>query len=203
MTQSKTNNGGLLQRLYDKVLEWAGHSRAASILCGLSFAESSFFPVPPDVMLAPMCLAQPAKSWRFAFLCTVSSVAGGFLGYAIGRWAFSSIEPWLMSSAYAGVFNSAVQSFESWGFLYMLVAGFTPIPFKVFTISAGVVGMPVIPFLIGSTIGRGARFFLVAGLIRALGDQAAARLRVWVDRAGWIVLLATLGGAAVWWCLEG
>jgi membrane protein YqaA with SNARE-associated domain len=197
MMQRKSADGHMLQRLYDQVLGWSAHPRAPAILCGLSFAESSFFPIPPDVMLAPMCLARPRKSWQFATLCTVSSILGGLLGYAIGRWAFVWIEPWLMSSAYADVFVSAVSSFERWGFLYILLAGFTPIPYKVFTISAGVVGMPMLPFVLGSAAGRGARFFLVAGLIRAMGDQAAARLRIWVDTAGWIALLiAVLAGAA-------
>jgi membrane protein YqaA with SNARE-associated domain len=189
----------MFQRLYDRVLKWSAHPKAPAFLCGLSFAESSFFPIPPDVMLAPMCLAQPRKSWRFATLCSVSSVLGGLLGYVIGRWAFTWIEPWLMSSAYAVVFNSAVDAFERYGFLYILVAGFTPIPYKVFTISAGVVGMPMIPFLLGSAIGRAARFFLVAGLIRAMGERAAMRLRVWVDAAGWVVLAIAIVGGAAWW----
>jgi len=189
----------MFQRLYDRVLEWSAHPKAPAFLCGLSFAESSFFPIPPDVMLAPMCLAQPRKSWRFATLCSVSSVLGGLLGYVIGRWAFTWIEPWLMSSAYAAVFISAVDAFERYGFLYILVAGFTPIPYKVFTISAGVVGMPMIPFLLGSAIGRAARFFLVAGLIRAMGERAAMRLRVWVDAAGWVVLAIAIVGGAAWW----
>lgn len=189
----------MFQRLYDRVLKWSAHPKAPAFLCGLSFAESSFFPIPPDVMLAPMCLAQPRKSWRFATLCSVSSVLGGLLGYVIGRWAFTWIEPWLMSSAYAAVFNSAVDAFERYGFLYILVAGFTPIPYKVFTISAGVVGMPMIPFLLGSAIGRAARFFLVAGLIRAMGERAAMRLRVWVDAAGWVVLAIAIVGGAAWW----
>lgn len=203
MTQGKSVDGHVLQRLYDQVLDWSAHPRAPSFLCVLSFTESSFFPIPPDVMLAPMCLAQPRKSWRFAALCTVSSILGGLLGYVIGRWAFTWIEPWLMSSGYAAVFLAAVDAFERWGWLYVLLAGFTPIPYKVFTISAGVVGMPLIPFLLGSTIGRGARFFLVAGLIRAMGDRAAARLRVWVDTIGWLVLsIAALAGAA-WWYWGG
>jgi membrane protein YqaA with SNARE-associated domain len=194
---------GWLQRLYDRVLRWSGHRRAPSILCALSFAESSFFPIPPDVMLAPMCLARPARGWFFATLCTVSSVAGGMLGYLLGRLAFDWIAPWLMASSYAGVFESAVQSFERWGAIYILLAGFTPIPYKVFTIGAGVVGMPFLPFVLGSAIGRGARFFLVAGLIRMLGERAADRLRVWVDTAGWAVLGLTVVGFAAWVLLRG
>jgi membrane protein YqaA with SNARE-associated domain len=192
---------GPFQRLYDRVLEWSSHPRAPAILSGLSFAESSFFPVPPDVMLAPMCLARPARAWHFAALCTFSSVAGGMAGYLIGRLAFSWIEPHLMASAYADVFLSAVASFERWGAVYILLAGFTPIPYKVFTIGAGVVGMPVIPFLAGSSAGRGARFFLVAGLIRLMGDRAADRLRLWVDTAGWAVLALAVVAFLAWFIL--
>lgn len=192
-----------MQRLYDRVLLWSAHPRAPAIMSGLSFAESSFFPIPPDVMLAPMCLARPEKGWTFATLCTVSSVAGGVLGYLIGRLAFHWIEPWLMSSSYAEVFAYAVGAFERWGAVYILLAGFTPIPYKIFTIGAGVVGMPVIPFLIGSAIGRGARFFLVAGLIRMMGERAAERLRGWVDTAGWAVLLLAVIGLLIWMFMRG
>ena len=188
----------LFKRLYDQVLAWSSHPRAPAILSGLSFAESSFFPVPPDVMLGPMCLARPARAWFFASLCTLSSVAGGLLGYLIGRLAFHWIEPWLMSSSYADVFLSAVASFERWGAIYILVAGFTPIPYKIFTIGAGVVGMPLLPFMLGSIVGRGARFFLVAGLIRLMGDKAADRLRTWVDTIGWVVLLLAVIGLVAW-----
>ena len=203
MTQQKLFDGHLLQRLYDKVLAWAAHPRAPAILSGLSFAESSFFPIPPDVMLAPMCLAKPARSWGYASLCTISSILGGILGYAIGRWAFHWIEPWLMSSAYANVFLNTVEAFETWGILYILLAGFTPIPYKIFTIGAGVVGMPFLPFVFGSAAGRGARFFLVAGLIRAMGQKAAERLRGWVDTAGWVLLLIFGIAAVSWWYFGG
>ena len=194
---------GIFQRLYDHVLAWSAHRRAPSILCGLSFAESSFFPIPPDVMLAPMCLAQPRKAWWFATLCTLSSVAGGMLGYLIGRLAFQWIEPWLMASSQADVFLSAVASFERYGAVYILLAGFTPIPYKVFTIGAGVVGMPLLPFVGGSLAGRGGRFFLVAGLIRLMGDRAAERLRAWVDLIGWIVLALAGIVFAVWYLTRG
>jgi membrane protein YqaA with SNARE-associated domain len=192
----------IFQRLYDRVLAWSAHRRAPSILAALSFAESSFFPVPPDVMLAPMCLARPARAWSFAALCSASSVAGGLLGYLIGRWAFHWIEPWLMASSYADVFQAAVASFDRWGAVYILLAGFTPIPYKIFTISAGVVGMPLIPFLAGSAIGRGARFFLVAGLVRLTGERGAERLRAWVNHIGWAVLLL-VGLLLIGWMLLG
>jgi membrane protein YqaA with SNARE-associated domain len=176
-------------RLYDRVIEWSAHRRAPSILSVLSFTESSFFPIPPDVMLVPMCLARPRRSWFYATICTVASVLGGMAGYLIGKLAFHWIEPWLMASHYADTFTAAVQAFETWGFWYILLAGFTPIPYKVFTISAGVVGMPVYAFAGGSIIGRGGRFFLVATLIRLGGEKFASRLRKYVDLIGWLTIL--------------
>lgn len=178
----------MFARLYDWVIELSAHPRAPAFLCTLSFAESSVFPIPPDVMLAPMCLAKPAKSWRFAALCTLFSILGGMVGYLIGKLAFTWIEPWLMDSSYAGVFTSAVSAFETWGFWYILVAGFTPIPYKVFTISAGVVGMPLPAFIAGSILGRGGRFFLVAAIIRLGGEKLASQLRKYIDLIGWLVI---------------
>lgn len=175
-------------RLYDLVIEWAAHRRAPSILSVLSFTESSFFPVPPDVMLIPMCLAKPKKAWVYAFLCTLFSVLGGMAGYLIGKLAFGWIEPWLMASHYADTFTHAVQAFETWGFWYILLAGFTPIPYKVFTISAGVVGMPLVAFIGGSAVGRGGRFFLVAALIRLGGEKLASRMRKYIDLIGWVTI---------------
>jgi membrane protein YqaA with SNARE-associated domain len=178
-------------RLYDRVIAWSSHRRAPSILSVLSFTESSFFPIPPDVMLIPMCLAKPRKGWLYAALCTLFSVLGGMAGYLIGKLAFGWIEPWLMESHYADTFTGAVNAFETWGFWYILLAGFTPIPYKIFTISAGVVGMPFLAFIGGSVVGRGGRFFLVAGLIRLGGEKLASRMRKYVDLIGWITLALT------------
>lgn len=175
-------------KLYDRVIAWSAHRRAPSILAALSFAESSFFPIPPDVMLIPMCLARPLKGWAYAALCTLFSVLGGMAGYLIGKLAFSWIEPWLMASSYAGIFTDAVAAFETWGFWYILLAGFTPIPYKVFTISAGVVGMPGLAFVLGSVVGRGGRFFLVAALIRLGGENLAANMRRYIDLIGWVTI---------------
>lgn len=175
-------------KLYDWVIGLASSPRARTWLAVLSFTESSFFPVPPDVMLAPMCLAKPARGWAYAFLCTIFSVLGGMAGYLIGKLAFDRIAPWLMSSSYADAFAHAVAAFETWGFWYILLAGFTPIPYKVFTISAGVVGMPFLAFVFGSVAGRGGRFFLVAGLIRLGGEGVSNKLRKYIDLIGWLVL---------------
>jgi membrane protein YqaA with SNARE-associated domain len=135
-----------------------------------------------------MCLAKPAKALLYAAVCTLFSVLGGLAGYLIGRLAFVWIEPWLMASSYAGAFTGAVAAFETWGFWYILLAGFTPIPYKVFTISAGVVGMPVLAFIGGSIAGRGGRFFLVAGLLRLGGESFAAKMRKYIDLIGWVMI---------------
>jgi membrane protein YqaA with SNARE-associated domain len=183
----------MFQRLYDRVINWSAHRRAPAILSVLSFTESSFFPIPPDVMLIPMCLAKPARGLFYAALCTLFSVLGGMAGYLIGRLAFGWIEPWLMQSIYADAFTAAVTAFETWGFWYILLAGFTPIPYKVFTISAGVVGMPFPAFIAGSIVGRGGRFFLVAALLRLGGENLAQRLRKHVDWIGWgLIAVAVL-----------
>lgn len=179
----------MFARLYDRVLGWSAHPRAPAYLAGLSAAESSVFPIPPDVMLAPMCLARPRKAWRFALVCTISSVLGGLIGFLIGQFAFHWIEPWVVRWGYREAFDAAVAAFQQHGFWYILLAGFTPIPYKVFTISAGVVGMPIMPFITGSLVGRGGRFFLVAALIRLGGERLAERLRAYIDWLGWSVLL--------------
>lgn len=182
----------MFKKLYIRTLEWSAHKRAPLYLSVLSAAESSVFPIPPDVMLAPMCLAKPRRAWFFATLCTISSVLGGLLGYLIGKLAFHLIEPWLLQSSYSEVFEHAVAAFGEHGFWYILLAGFTPIPYKIFTISAGVVGMPAIPFILGSLAGRGGRFFLVAGLIRLGGEKLERSLRKYVDLLGWLVLATAL-----------
>ena len=178
----------MFRKLYIRVLEWSAHQRAPVYLAVLSAAESSVFPIPPDVMLAPMCLAKPERCWFFAALCTISSLFGGLAGYLIGLFAFSAVEPWLMGSSYANAFEQTVSAFGEHGFWYILLAGFTPVPYKIFTISAGVVSMPLIPFLVGSALGRGGRFFLVAALIRLGGEKLEQSLRRWVDLLGWLLL---------------
>jgi membrane protein YqaA with SNARE-associated domain len=178
----------LFSRLYDKVLHWSVHRHAIWYLAGLSFAESSFFPVPPDVMLMPMALAQRHKAWYFAALTTVASVCGGVLGYLIGWLAFDSVEPWIQQWGYADTYQQARNWFDHWGVWVVFLAGFTPIPYKIFTISAGVAGMAFIPFMLASLVGRGARFFIVAGLIVFGGEKMEGLLRQYIDRLGWLVI---------------
>jgi membrane protein YqaA with SNARE-associated domain len=180
----------LFSALYDRVMSWSRHRHAPWYLGGLSFAESSFFPIPPDVMLAPMSMAQPAKAWRFALLTTLASVAGGLLGYLIGAVAFELIEPLVGPGGhYADAFAQAKAWFDEWGVWVVFVAGFSPIPYKVFTITAGVLAMPLLPFVAASTVGRGTRFFLVAALMAWGGEPMERHLREYVDLMGWIMIL--------------
>lgn len=186
----------LFTPLYERVLKWARHPHAERYLAGMSFAESSFFPIPPDVMLAPMCLAERARAWRYAAITTVASLLGGLLGYAIGYFLFESIEPWLRDSHYWGAYVKGRDWFEEWGVLAVLVAGFSPIPYKVFTIAAGVAVLNLPGFILASLVGRGARFFLVAGLIVAGGERMVELLPRYVERLGWAVIaLAVLAWA--------
>lgn len=172
--------------LYDRVLGWAAHPKARWYLGGLSFAESSFFPIPPDVMLAPMALARPVDAWRLALLTTLTSVAGGVLGYVIGYFALDLIEPWLVSAGHWEGYLRARDWFETWGFWAVLAAGFSPIPYKMFTIAAGALAMFLPVFVLASIVGRGGRFFLVAGLIRWGGAPMETRLRRHVEFLGWL-----------------
>jgi len=169
-------------------MQWARHRHAPWYLGGLSFAESSFFPIPPDVMLAPMSLAQPKRALQFAFITTLASVLGGIFGYLIGAWAFDLIEPLLRASRYWASYTQAVEWFEVWGFWAIFVAGFSPIPYKVFTIAGGAMSMALAPFIIASIIGRGARFFLVAGLMAWGGERMEAVLHKYVERLGWLTV---------------
>lgn len=189
----------IFSSLYQRVMSWSRHPRAVPILGGLSFIESSFFPIPPDVMLAPMSLARPDRAYYFALVTTIASVLGGLLGYAIGLYGFHLIEEWLLASKYAGAFATAQQWFGEYGFLAIFVAGFSPIPYKVFTIAAGVVGMPLLPFILASIVGRGGRFFLVAGLMRWGGARLEGLLETYVNRIGWATVALVVLGVGLNW----
>ncbi len=180
----------LFEPMYDMALRWARHRHAVKYLGGLSFAESVFFPIPPDVMLAPMSLSQPDKAWRFALITTLASIFGGIAGYWLGYFAFDAwLSPIIESWGYTHKIETATQWFADYGVWVVFVAGFSPIPYKVFTTSAGFLQMAFFPFLIASAVGRGARFFLVAGLMRWGGAPMEAKLRQYVEVLGWAVVL--------------
>jgi membrane protein YqaA with SNARE-associated domain len=180
----------LFTYLYDTCLHWAKHPHAEKYLAGLSFSESVIFPIPPDVMLAPMALAKPEKAWWYAFICTLASVLGGMAGYLLGYLAFDSlIAPIIASMGYENKLAIATTWFEAYGVWVVFIAGFSPIPYKVFTISAGVLGMLFVPFVIASFIGRGCRFFLVSALMYWGGARMEAKLRQYVEVLGWAVVI--------------
>lgn len=175
--------------MFDKVMQWAEHRYACYYLSALSIVESAFAPVPPpDVMLAPMSLAKPNRAWFYATLTTATSVLGGILGYLLGMFAFEIIEPLIHQANYTANFEKAQAWFQEWGVWVVFLAGFSPIPYKIFTITAGVASMAFLPFVLASIIGRGARFFLVAGLMLWGGEAMQQTLRKHIDRIGWVMV---------------
>jgi membrane protein YqaA with SNARE-associated domain len=175
--------------LYERVLQWSRHRHASRYLGAMSFAESSFFPIPVDVMLAPMCLADRSRWARFALIATVFSVLGGVAGYAIGFGLFEAIEPWLRESHYWDAYLTSRRWFDDYGVWVVFVAGFSPIPYKVFTIAAGVATLSLPGFVIASLIGRAGRFFLVAWLVKVGGERFEDQLSRHIERIGWAVVV--------------
>ena len=193
----------IFSRLYDWVLGWAKHPRASRYLAALSFAESSFFPIPPDVMLAPMALGRRDRAWWFAFITTVWSVLGGALGYLIGMFLFDVLAQPLISFYDASeAFATAQDKFKAHGVWIVFIAGFTPIPYKIFTISAGLASMAFLPFVVASLIGRGARFFLVSALIYFGGERFESGLRRYVDLIGWLMIALIVVGLGVYYGIK-
>ena len=161
----------MLKRIYDWCIQAADKPYALWILAGVSFAESSFFPVPPDVMLAPMSLAQPKRAWLFAAVCTAASVLGGILGYAIGALLYDSVGQWLISLyGLGGKVEAFRASYAEWGAVIILLKGLTPIPYKLVTITSGFAGYNIWLFILFSVITRGGRFFLAALVLNRYGD---------------------------------
>lgn len=189
----------LFRKLYDKTLVWSRHRHAPRYLAGMSFAESSFFPIPVDVMLAPMVMADRDKAFRFAFIATVFSVLGGLMGYVIGYFAIDWLEPWLQDLGYWDRYTQARDVFTEYGVVAIFIAGFSPIPYKVFTIAAGAMLMNPLAFAGASLVGRAARFYLVAGLVYWGGPQFEKHLLRFIDWIGW----ATVALAVIaWWWLR-
>jgi membrane protein YqaA with SNARE-associated domain len=188
----------MLRRLYDWCVGAAGKPHAAWIMGLVSFAESSFFPLPPDVMLIPMSLARPDKAWFYATLCTLTSVAGGLLGYFIGAALYDSVGHWLIQlyGLDKGV-EDFREKYAQWGALIILVKGVTPIPYKLITITSGFAGYNVFLFVLFSVIARGMRFYLVAFLLNRYGMQARKiieeRLGFWVTVSAAVIVIGIIG----------
>lgn len=169
----------IVRRTYDWVLHWADTPWGVVALFILSFAESSFFPIPPDVLLIALCLGKPKRSLQYAAICTVGSVMGAVAGYGIGMFAWEGMSSWFIPHVFSqGAFDDVGKLYETYNFWVVFTAGFTPIPYKVITITAGVFGIHFWVFLLASIISRGARFFLISWLIYRFGPS----IKSFIDR---------------------
>lgn len=169
----------MLRKTYDWMMHQAGRRTAPWALAAIAFIESSVFPIPPDVLLIPMVLAARDKAWRFALICTVASVIGGFLGYAVGALLYDTVaEPLLVFYGYLDKFAVFRGWYEAWGAWIVLFAGITPFPYKVITIASGVVALDPLTFGVASVVARGFRFFLVAALLWKFGPP----IRIFIER---------------------
>lgn len=183
----------LFGAMYDKTMQWSKHRFAPFWLSLVSFIEAIFFPIPPDVMLIPMSMSKPQSAVKFAILTAIASVLGGMIGYALGYYAFDVVEHYIAQWGYQAQWQTAVHWFDQWGVLVVFVAGFSPIPYKVFTICAGVMQMAFLPFVITAFVSRAARFLLVAKLAAWGGEKFAAKLRKSIELIGWsVVVLAVI-----------
>jgi len=183
----------MLRRLYDRVLALAASRRAPAWLALVSFAESSVFPIPPDALLIPMCLARPDRAWRFALICTVSSVLGGALGYYIGYALFEVLaSPIIRFYHYEAAFERFKATYAEWGLWVILIKGATPIPYKIVTIASGAASFNFTVFMLASILTRGARFFLVAALLRRYGEP----VREFIEKRLTLVTTAAVVGVA-------
>jgi membrane protein YqaA with SNARE-associated domain len=175
--------------LYDKVLEWSRHRHAERYLAVISFAESSFFPVPTAFMLAPMVLANRERAWWLAILATLTSVAGGVLGYAIGYFVFDQVGMLIIDSfGKQEAFQVVKERFLKDGVWLVILAGVTPLPYKLCTLTSGLLGLALIPFVIASLIGRAGQFFIVSVVLWWGGPKIEQHLRRWMEIIGWAVI---------------
>jgi len=183
----------MLRKMYDWCVNAAARPYATWILGIVSFVESSFFPIPPDAMLIPMGLARPERAWYYATVCTVTSVAGGVLGYVIGAALYDSVGQWLIQLyGYGAKVEAFREAYRQYGAWIIVLKGLTPIPYKIVTITSGLAAYPIVPFILLSFVARGMRFYLVAFLIYRYGERARKileeRLEFWVTVA-FIVLV--------------
>ncbi|WP_242108321.1 YqaA family protein [Luteimonas aquatica] len=191
----------LFAPLYERALAWARHPRAPSLLAGLSFIEAIVFPVAPEVMLAPMCLAQPRRGFWFATLSLAGSLAGAVIGYLLGHYAYEAVKPLLQTLGWIDRIEAQVAYLREvvaqspWkAFWILVIAGFAPIPLKIFTWASGIVGVPWLPFLASMAVGRGKRVFLIALAIRLGGERAERALHRYIEPIGWGALVLIAAG---------
>jgi membrane protein YqaA with SNARE-associated domain len=188
----------MLHRLYRRVLALSASRHAPWWLAAISFAEASFFPIPPDVLLVPMALARPDRAWRLALVCTLASVAGGALGYLIGYALFDVLAaPILHAYHYDAAFARFQDTYAKWGLWVILVKGVTPIPYKIVTIASGAAKFSFPVFMAASLVTRGARFFLVATLLHYFGEPVRGFIERRLTLVTTAVALGVVGGFAV------
>jgi len=187
----------MFKQLYDWTIALAHSRRAPQALAAVSFAESSFFPVPPDVMLVPMTMARPDRAWHYAAICTVASVLGGIAGYLIGALLYDTVGAWLIRIyGYGDKMDAFRALYQQHGHWIILIKGFTPIPFKLVTIASGLAGYDFLMFVLLSAITRGARFFLVAGVMNRFGGPIQRFIEANLTMVGIVTLVAIVGGFA-------
>lgn len=179
----------LFRGLYERTMKLAAHPHAERYLAAISIIESIFFPIPTALMVAPMAVARPERALRIALIATVTSAVGGLFGYLLGYYAMHLVEPVLHSAGYWHKYLTARDWFDQWGFWAVVVAGFTPIPFKVFTIAAGTMSMSVPLFFGASLLGRAGHFFLVALLMAWAGPRLEPTVRKYIEWISWGTLL--------------
>ena len=180
----------IFKGLYEWCMRCAAHRHAERYLAGVSIIESIFFPVPTALMVAPMAVARPERAVQIALIATVTSVFGGLFGYALGYYAIAAIEPIIASAGYWDKYLTAQDWFNRWGFWAVVVAGFSPIPFKLFTLSAGAMSMPLAPFLFAALIGRSGHFFLVSLSMAWAGPKLEPVVRKYIEWLGWATVAA-------------
>lgn len=187
----------MLRRLYDWCIAASGKPHASWIMGVVSFVESSFFPIPPDVMLIPLSLARPDRAYFYATVCTVTSVAGGVLGYVIGAYLYDSVGLWLMQLyGYGEKVEAFRAAYAEWGAWIIVLKGMTPIPYKIVTIASGFAAYPILPFILLSFVARGMRFYLIAFLLHRYGPQARVileeRLGLWTSVGAAVVVVGII-----------
>ena len=185
----------MIRRLYDWTLSLSAHPRALWALAAVSFVESSFFPIPPDIIMIPMILAQPRKAWLIALVATVASVFGGLLGYFIGAALFETIGQAIFDfygkSNAVAAFNERFNAYGAWA---VLVAGVTPFPYKVITIMSGWTGLSIPVFIVASIVARGLRFFIVASLLWKFGDPVRLFIEKYLGLLFTLFVILLVGG---------
>ncbi|WP_026381630.1 YqaA family protein [Afifella pfennigii] len=188
----------MLRALYDWTMSLAASRHATSALAGVSFIESSVFPIPPDTLLIPMVLAERARAWFYAIVCTIASVLGGLAGYFIGAFLYEAVaEPILAFYGYGDKFQAFAERYNTWGAWAVLIAGVTPFPYKVITIASGATGLSLPVFMVASIVARGIRFFAVAGLLYAFGPPVRAFIERRLGLVFTVSLALLLGGFVV------